>query len=592
MMNTRFRFVPALLLASCSGGGSGSSAESFESTFQTAFAAAPDPRYCPDPASYALSLPGLGDGFAFVSGGQFVEFPNGTACLSGVIARRSDEDQRWILDLRFAGRVDAQEQAPQGSPRRELVDEAYVEHSGPIDTRRWHYYANTRGTLMGLRDNYGAEVDVNGAGQALQIGRGANNRNASHGASGILAGRTLRQPLDGPALPPDFEGGAFKIGLGGVDARCAKDSPADERYALLPGGHSFWMPAIGGEYSFVSGGRFTELTDGTALLTGVIAQEDDPDQRFVVDVRLSGRINPDEPDYPPVNSPKLDLIAAAYKDAGGPIDPATWHYYTDFRGFLRGTNDYRGGLLEISRRGPAFQVGQGAAGKNLEFGASAWIAIELREAPHTGAWLPGFQGDADINIDLEDGCDTCAEAAPSDPDFGVLEGGHALYLPGIGTDFVFESGATFRESPDGTAHVAGSLARLSQPNERFELDVMFGGRIDPWDAGYPPEGSPHTELDFSAYVGQGGPIDPSTWHYYQVTVGTLAGRGEYEGGLIAITRFGPSFQVGVGANSMNLEFGAGGWLALEVLEQPSTGTSFPSFPQNGDINLDLNNECE
>jgi hypothetical protein len=352
------------------------------------------------------------------------------------------------------------------------------------------------------------------------------------------------------------------------------------------------MPAIGGEYSFVSGGRFTELPDGTATLTGVIAQKENAEQRFAVDVRFSGRVNPDQPEHPPLNSPKLDLSSDAYQSGGGPIDPSTWHYYTEFSGFLRGMRVYEGGLLEISRRGPAFQVGQAAAGKNLEFGASAWIALELRESPTSGAWLPGFQGDGDINVDLEDETDTCAQAPPADPAYAVFDGGHALFLPGIGEDFVFENPTALRENADGTAHLTGTVARLSQPNQRFEIDVTLGERIDPWDAAYPPEGSPKNELDDSAYVGQGGPIDPYTWHYYQTTEGTLVGRGEYEGGRIAITRFGPSFQVGIGANSMNLEFGGSGWIALEVLEQPGTGFLFPSFPQNGDINLDLNSECE
>ncbi len=158
---------------------------------------------------------------------------------------------------------------------------------------------------------------------------------------------------------------------------------------------------------------------------------------------------------------------------------------------------------------------------------------------------------------------------------------HALYLPGIATDFIFATPGSFVENPDGTAHLSGTVFSESNPTRSFVIDVSLSGRTST-----PPPGSPKKDFDDCAYIEDGGPIDTSTWHYYTNYVGTLTGVGSYAGALLNIVPTGPAFQVGVGANNKNLHFGASSWFIWMVAQQPSSGPGLPLTGQ-GDFNLDI-----
>ena len=104
----------------------------------------------------------------------------------------------------------------------------------------------------------------------------------------------------------------------------------------------------------------------------------------------------------------------------------------------------------------------------------------------------------------------------------------------------------------------------------------------------PPAGSPKKELFASAYIQNGGPIDPSTWVYYTSFTGTLTGTGNYAGAVIQLDKTGPAFQIGKGANGKNGNFGGSGWFNWTVTSQPTSGGSLQTTGQ-GDINVDLAN---
>ena len=61
----------------------------------------------------------------------------------------------------------------------------------------------------------------------------------------------------------------------------------------------------------------------------------------------------------------------------------------------------------MERRGPAFQVGLGASGKNESYGASGWLDVAFYEA---GSQNPSMST-GDINIDIGGDCE--AENWPS-----------------------------------------------------------------------------------------------------------------------------------------------------------------------------------
>jgi hypothetical protein len=176
----------------------------------------------------------------------------------------------------------------------------------------------------------------------------------------------------------------------------------------------------------------------------------------------------------------------------------------------------------------------------------------------------------------------CATAAPGDPAYVVNPAGHAFYMPGIGTDFIFTpTPGTFTALADGTATLQGTLRSVSNPNNAFTVAVQLGGY-----SATPPADSPKIELSANAYVQNGGPIDPSTWYYYTTFTGTLTGIGNYAGAVIDMTRFGPAFQVGVGANGKNTHFGASGWFNVIVVSQPAAGGTLTPTDR-GDIDIDL-----
>ncbi len=176
----------------------------------------------------------------------------------------------------------------------------------------------------------------------------------------------------------------------------------------------------------------------------------------------------------------------------------------------------------------------------------------------------------------------CATAAPGDPAYDQFPSGHAFYMPGIGTDFIFTPApGTFIAMADGTATLQGTLRSVSNPNNAFIVDIQLGGY-----SATPPDGSPKLELTANAYVQNGGPIDPSTWYYYTTLNGTLTGIGNYAGAVIDVTRFMQAFQVGVGANGKNTQFGASGWFNVDVVSQPTSGVTLTPTDR-GDIDIDL-----
>lgn len=548
-----------------------------------------DPAFATLPGDRAFVLPGLGDDFVFLTGGQFQELPNGQGRLIGVLGRIADPNKRFLADLTFTNRVNPGNPAypPPSCPTLELAPQAYAANGGVVDPNAWHYWLNVTGTLTGLGDYRGARMNVNERGPAFQCGTGANGRSLRTGASGQLRTTMLQQPLAGPALPVNVDGESH-LDLAPKFVLKAEEAVADPSVAQFFSSHAFYLSTLGDDWVFTSGGELEETSDGTGRMTGVIARVTQPNQKFFVDVAFSGRTNPGEVGHAPAGSPKLELLSSAYLAGNGPVDPNHWYYYEVFGGTLTGLSDFAGLDYAMTRRGPAFQVGVGANGKNLAWGGSGWLDLVQLAAPQNTTFPQSLVGD--INVDFLNEENECASKADALAGVGQL-GGHAMYLLGVGDDFVFQPGGQFNEFGDGTATLQGVLARTNDPSQRFLVNATFTGRLDPADAGYPPPFSPKLELAPTAYVSNGGsPVDTNTWHYYLTTNGTLLGQGAFAGALVAFDRMGPAFQVGLGANGKNLNFGGSGWLNLYLQAQPTNGPQLPNA-FIGDFNFDLGDNC-
>ena len=358
---------------------------------------------------------------------------------------------------------------------------------------------------------------------------------------------------------------------------------------------------VGPAFFLEDGASFMEYDDGTARLEGRIANFDDPDICFDMVVDFAGRVAPGDAAYPPSGSPKLELSSSAYASNGGPVDPSTWVYYTSTEGTLTGCGKLDGGSICFDRKGPAFQVGLGASGKNADDGASGWLSYEIKSQPSNPSYVLGDEsngGANDINIDLTSCPVLCPETAYAD-DTAVFSGKHAVYLAslvkplGLDAAFVFDDGAAFSEDDDGTARLSGRIRNVTDPGVCFNLTVALGGRVDPSDASYPPDGSPKKELASSAYIENGGPVDPSTWRFYTTTTGALVGCDKAHGAEVLITRKGPAFQLGYGANGKNVEYGGSGWLSYAITSQPNNGSKLGDESEGGanDININLD-DCK
>ena len=149
-------------------------------------------------------------------------------------------------------------------------------------------------------------------------------------------------------------------------------APVDPLVYGGQGSHAIWFAQGTNDYVFASGaGSLTEYDDGTATIRGTAYSVSQPGSGFAVELLLEIRTS-----IAPPGSPKKELFDSAYTENGGPIDAATWYYYEAFTGSLTGVGGNDGIAYTITQRGPAFQVGMGASGKNLDLGAAAWFWAE------------------------------------------------------------------------------------------------------------------------------------------------------------------------------------------------------------------------
>lgn len=169
--------------------------------------------------------------------------------------------------------------------------------------------------------------------------------------------------------------------------------------------------------------------------------------------------------------------------------------------------------------------------------------------------------------------------------YGIHPDGHSLTLDGTLFDFLSDGAFTI----DGTtATLTGTLS--DGAGNGFIVDMSFNLFTGP---------EAKLELDDSAYVDNGGPVDPSTWSFWDLIEGgvsTILGYGGYLGlDYDVISK--PinemmAFQSGYGANGKNIGFGLSGWLFLDGRTEFSDLLNPCPVPTSGmgntcDFNVDL-----
>lgn len=338
---------------------------------------------------------------------------------------------------------------------------------------------------------------------------------------------------------------------------------ADTALATLPGGFLMGVDGVRNDFLIAGGGQFVQLPNGTARLTVRTFSQSSVYYAFHVDIVFSGRVAPGDANYPPVGAPDLQLQPTAYVPAG-PIDPSAYVYYTAASGKLIGSREFDGLDLAVTSSGP-IQVGLGANNVNGHLGLSGHFTVSvLHQMPNP--IVP--TGTATLTLDLPTERPFYATHPLPDTVRSPVVNGRAMVMPGVGSDYCFVPAGQFTEFSDGHALVTGTLARISNLVDAWDVTLTFTNRLDPGQANYPPASRPILQLYPSAYLGSGGNVDPSHWRYYQLATGTLTGKKLNDGGVVTLTNSG-AVQLGSGANQANAYVGYHGIFTANIVSQPT-----------------------
>jgi len=170
----------------------------------------------------------------------------------------------------------------------------------------------------------------------------------------------------------------------------------------------------------------------------------------------------------------------------------------------------------------------------------------------------------------------------------------ALWLPdltsniySISVSWVFDAdGGHFDQYIDGTAHLYGRIINSSNPAHSFVVDYWFRDRRD-WGGSYGWNSllGRNYKNDLGLACATTNHVD---WDYYEMVNGisTLTGDGSLEGDILYMSHMPANhyfgFQVGVGANNKNCNYGMSGWFTYTGFMGGEAVTG------HGDVNIDLN----
>lgn len=348
----------------------------------------------------------------------------------------------------------------------------------------------------------------------------------------------------------------------------ARQPSIDHSIATIHSGDMLSIPGLFTDFVLAGGGQFVELPSGEARLTGRVFSNASIYSAYLLDIVFSGRVAPADPGYPPAGGPDLQLVASAYAPSGT-VDPNQFTYYTSASGTLTGTRNLDGCVLGVTLGSLPAQVGLGANNRNSALGLEAVLNVTiLQQAPGNPV---GPLTTATFLLDLPTHQTQPITHPQVDTLRSTLAYGRAMVMPGVGDDYVFVPAGAFTEFDNGTATATGTLARIDQLDDQWAVTVNFTNRLDPGQAGHPPAGSPVQQMLPTAYVANGGTIDPSHWHYYQTATGTLTGLGLNAGGSITLAN-STAVQFGGAANQTNTYYGYYGAFTPTIAAQPTGRT--------------------
>lgn len=328
-----------------------------------------------NPSSGGLWIDHIGDDFQFTSGGRLRQEDDGSAWITGIVSRQSFPTQRFFVDMQLDGRFDP----------------AHVELKRPA----WTQFRSVRGQLVGLDGLRGARLEIQSMGGSAQLGIGAHGDLQEQGAQIGFDLHVTSQPTNGaPFRREDSHAGLAMQLTRTLELRAEEALAAP--FVQVPGGHALSMPGIAEDFVFPSGGMFREYADGSATLEGHLVSVSNPDLGFDIQVDFRGRFEDER-----LARTERTLPASAYSERKGPVDTGLWAFYRSASGILVGTDDLAGSVMEVKQGGTALQIGLGANGRNLEYGASGKLDVRLLSQPVGGrVVVPSEFPACEVHIDL------------------------------------------------------------------------------------------------------------------------------------------------------------------------------------------------
>ncbi|MBK8564658.1 MAG: hypothetical protein IPN76_15320 [Saprospiraceae bacterium] len=183
---------------------------------------------------------------------------------------------------------------------------------------------------------------------------------------------------------------------------------------------------------------FKEFPNGTATLTGTVKKGT---STMNVNLNFTGKTS-----AAPANSPHYDLCVSS----GG----SSWYYYTNFSGTI--------GSYNITKYGPAFQVGNGANLQDNTFGASGWFSFggssngDLNFKLGASSNITGPDADNDGTCDATD-CQPNNAAYPATPGTTCNDGNASTT-----NDVVQADGCTCAGTPSSGGGSGGNWCKIGK----------------------------------------------------------------------------------------------------------------------------------
>ena len=505
-----------------------------------------------------------------IESGQFVEFSDGTALLTGRWINNSDRNIAFNVNISFSGRTFS---APVGSPKDDICGLNQ-------ETGGFYYYPSVSGTLTGIRNVSGFNLSVFNVGPAFQVGRGANitSNTLSFGASGWLGISVLQRPSNvtlSLIVADDGQFADININLSGAPLTGGGTTGGGTAGGGTAGGGTAGGGTTGG--GTAGGGTAGGGTAGGGTAGGGTAGGG----------TAGGGTTSGSPTCPTVSGGNGQITVSgsgiqkiAYVNSSGGDEVICSGTCGTSRAFAIAAGTYTvkvwfGNSWELCSTSVTVSgggtAGGGAGGGGAGGGGAGGGGAGGGGAGGGGAGGGGTGGGGATG----GGSPICFVASNTSFCLGYETYGGFLIIDGQNGFYSIQNGS-FIQNNDGTATLTGTWVNIANSNIYFEVIFYFSG-------GY-------TNTAPKAHVcglAQGTAIS------YTSVTGVLTGGGAVNGVVLNATGTGPDFQVGQNANITNAydSFGGSGWLTITIVSG-NISIGVGENGQNADININLwNSAC-